>query len=134
MGFQEAIRAVLDKYSDFSGRARRSEYWYWSLALFIVYVVAIILFEIVKALGIIVYVLVVLAALVPSLAVGVRRLHDTNKSGWLLLLGLVPFVGGLILLVFFCLDSDPQPNQYGLPPKGPPLGYVSQPPPPAPTF
>ena len=123
MGFQEAIRSVLDKYADFSGRARRSEYWYWSLALFLAYIVAVILIAISRPLGLIVYVLVFLAAIVPSLAVGVRRLHDTNKSGWWLLIGLVPFVGAIVLLIFFCLDSDPQPNQYGASPKAGPAGY-----------
>jgi uncharacterized membrane protein YhaH (DUF805 family) len=132
MGFQEAIQAVLNKYSDFSGRARRSEYWWWSLALFLVYIVAIVIFEIVKALGIILYIIVVAAALVPSLAVGVRRLHDTNKTGWFLLIGLVPFVGGLILLVLFCIDSDAGPNQYGPSPKGLPGGYDAPYPPPPP--
>jgi uncharacterized membrane protein YhaH (DUF805 family) len=123
MGFQEAIRAVLARYSDFSGRSRRSEYWYWSLALFLAYVVAVILFAIVKPLGVIVYVLVFLAAIVPSLAVAVRRLHDTNKSGWWLLFGFVPLVGSLLLLVFMCIDSDRQPNKYGASPKGEPAGY-----------
>jgi uncharacterized membrane protein YhaH (DUF805 family) len=134
MGFQEAVRAVLGKYSDFSGRARRSEYWFWSLALFIAYIVAVILFVIFKPLGILAYLVVFLGAIVPSLAVGVRRLHDTNKSGWWLLIGLVPFVGGLILLVFMCIDGDPAPNQYGPPPKGGSVGYgePAYPPPPPP--
>jgi uncharacterized membrane protein YhaH (DUF805 family) len=134
MGFQEAVRAVLAKYSDFSGRARRSEYWFWSLALFIAYIVAVILFVIFKPLGIIAYLAVFLGAIVPSLAVSFRRLHDTNKSGWWLLIGLVPFVGGLILLVFMCIDGDPAPNQYGPPPKGGSVGYgePAYPPPPPP--
>jgi uncharacterized membrane protein YhaH (DUF805 family) len=131
MNFQDAIGAVLGRYSDFSGRSRRSEYWYWTLALLGAYIVAIILLAISRPLGIIAYVLVFLAAIVPSLAVGVRRLHDTNKSGWWLLLGIVPF-GGLVLLVFFCLDSDPRANKYGAPPKGDPVGYGTPQPPPTP--
>ena len=54
-----------------------------------------------------------LALLLPSLAVGVRRLHDTNRSGWMILLGLIPFVGWIILLVFFLLASDPADNRFG---------------------
>ncbi len=58
-----------------------------------------------------------LAVLIPSLAVGVRRMHDQDKSGWFILLGLIPFVGPLILLVFFCLEGTNGPNQYGPDPK-----------------
>ena len=59
------------------------------------------------------YPIVTLALLIPSLAVGARRLHDTNKTGWLLLLQLVPFIGGIILLVLFIIEGDKQPNRYG---------------------
>ena len=69
-----------------------------------------------------------LAVLVPSLAVAVRRLHDTGKSGWFVLIGLVPLVGGIVMLVFTVMDSTPGDNQYGPNPKGigsglPPMGY-----------
>ena len=133
MGFAEAVQAVLGKYADFSGRARRSEYWFWTLAVMLGYVVALILVAIAKPF---LYLLVIayLAILVPSLAVSVRRLHDTGKSGWFILVGLIPLVGGIILLVFMVSDSTPGDNQYGPNPKGSdgwagtaPMGY-GQPP------
>jgi uncharacterized membrane protein YhaH (DUF805 family) len=133
VGFAEAVQAVLGKYADFSGRARRSEYWFWTLAVMLGYVVALILTAIAKPF---VFLLIIayLAILVPSLAVAVRRLHDTGKSGWFILLGLIPLVGGIIVLVFMVSDSTPGENQYGPNPKGPdgwagaaPMGY-GQPP------
>lgn len=117
MGFQEAISTVLGKYADFSGRARRSEYWYWALAVFVAYLVCLIIFLIFKPLGVLLYIVFVLAVIVPNLAVLWRRLHDTGRSGWWILISLVPFVGGIILLVFTCLDSQPGPNIYGPSPK-----------------
>ncbi len=61
----------------------------------------------------ILYFLAALAVIIPSIAVAIRRLHDTDKSGWFLLIGLIPFVGGIILLVFMCIDSTRGTNQYG---------------------
>ena len=116
MSFQEAVTTVLtQKYADFSGRARRSEYWFFALASFIVYAIA---YALGAAIGTMIpYYLVALALLVPGLAVGARRLHDTGKSGWLLLIGLIPLIGGIVLLVFFVQDSEPGENQYGPSPK-----------------
>jgi uncharacterized membrane protein YhaH (DUF805 family) len=114
---QDAVRTVLGKYADFSGRARRSEYWYWVLALVLAEIVCGILFGIVKPLGYFLYVVLFLASIVPSLAVGWRRLHDTGKSGWWILISLVPFVGGIILIVFMVQDSQPGVNEYGPSPK-----------------
>lgn len=126
MGFSEAISTVLGKYADFTGRARRSEYWFWALALGIVYLVFVILASIADAFWVL-GLLVDLALLVPTLAVGARRLHDTDRSGWWLLIGLVPFVGGIVLLVFFVMEGTPGDNQYGPNPKGmggaTPMGY-----------
>jgi uncharacterized membrane protein YhaH (DUF805 family) len=127
MGFSEAISTVLGKYADFTGRARRSEYWFWALALGIVYLVFVILASIADAFWVI-GLLVDLALLVPTLAVGVRRLHDTDRSGWWLLIGLVPFVGSIVLLVFFVMEGTPGDNRYGPNPKGlggsaTPMGY-----------
>lgn len=116
MGLAEAVQSVLGKYADFSGRARRSEYWYWTLALVIAYVVLVILAALAKPflfLAVIFY----LAILVPSIAVAVRRLHDGNRSGWWFLLGFVPF-GGIVLLVWFVMEGTAGPNQYGPDPKG----------------
>lgn len=136
--FVTAIKTVLGKYADFSGRARRSEYWFFYLAVVIGYVVSLIITQVVRPLGLLLLVLLVLGALIPTLACGVRRLHDTGKSGAFILFGLIPFVGGIILLVFFVMDSAPGDNQYGPNPKGiggapmggygqPPLGYPQPP-------
>lgn len=106
----------LRKYATFSGRARRMEYWMFSLAVFI----GSLLFAVVDvAFGTAVLGIVfALAILLPALAVTVRRLHDTGRSGWWLLIALVPFAGPIVLLVFACLDSEPGENQYGPNPKG----------------
>jgi uncharacterized membrane protein YhaH (DUF805 family) len=116
MGMPDAVRTVLGKYADFSGRARRSEYWWFALAYLVVYVVATIIDQ---AFGFPILTLIVgLGLLVPSLAVSVRRLHDTDRSGWWLLLGLIPF-GGIVVLVFECMDSQPGTNRFGPSPKYP---------------
>lgn len=126
MNMQEAVRSVLSQYAGFTGRARRSEYWFWYLATFIAYVIAAILDGI---LGINLFVIIVaLAVIVPTIAVGVRRLHDTDKSGWFILIGLIPIIGTIILIVFFVQDSGPD-NQYGPNPKG--ASGPAAPPPPA---
>jgi uncharacterized membrane protein YhaH (DUF805 family) len=118
VGFAEAIRVVLGKYATFTGRARRSEFWYWALAAFLVEIVLYVV-----ALGsekpgfVMLAILLYLALIVPTIAVGVRRLHDTDKSGWWLLIDLVPVVGPLILFVWFCTDSVTGPNRFGPSPK-----------------
>ena len=105
---------VLKKYADFNGRARRKEFWMFFLFNLIV---AIVLGVIDSMIGIPVLGLIYsLGVLLPSLAVGARRLHDTGKSGWWLLLGLIPLVG-LILIIFWVMDSNPGDNQYGPNPK-----------------
>lgn len=108
----------LKKYAQFSGRSRRAEYWQYALFIGIAYVVLMVLALASKSSVVFGLIAVFyLGILVPSLAVGVRRLHDTGKSGWWLLFGIVPLVGGITLLVFSCLDSQPGPNQYGPNPK-----------------
>ncbi|MFF2844722.1 DUF805 domain-containing protein [Streptomyces sp. NPDC058001] len=106
---------VLKKYAVFSGRARRQEYW-----MFVLFnVIAAIILSIIDAVigSNILIIIYWLGVLVPSLAVAVRRLHDTDKSGWFLLIGLIPFVGGIILLVFMATEGKPNENQYGPNPK-----------------
>ncbi|UFS94669.1 DUF805 domain-containing protein [Nocardia huaxiensis] len=124
MGFNEAVKSVLSQYANFEGRARRSEYWYWTLAnmlaVFSVFLLNILLSLIHESLAIIgglLLLILILGGFIPSLAVAVRRLHDTGKSGWFLLLGVIPF-GGIVLLVFECMEGNPGPNQYGPDPKG----------------
>lgn len=123
MTFGEAISTVLSKYITFDGRARRSEYWYWFLAIVLVEIVVGIFYLMSSTLGILLYVVFGLAIILPSIAVAIRRLHDTNRTGWWILLTLIPF-GGLVLLVFYVLEGTPGDNQYGPSPKavqGPPL-------------
>ena len=123
MSFQEAIQTVFSKYATFGGRARRSEYWYFMLLVCCVNVVIRILAMIVGDNSILTPVLAgismifSLGVLVPQIAVAVRRLHDIGKSGWLYLLILIPLVGQILLIVWFCTDSQPGDNQYGPNPK-----------------
>jgi uncharacterized membrane protein YhaH (DUF805 family) len=123
MSFPDAIKSVLSQYAGFKGRARRSEYWWFALFSFVVSLVAGILDGVLGtslgeggSLGVI-GLIVNLALLLPALAVGVRRLHDTDKSGWWLLIGLVPFVGAIVLLVFFVKAGTPGTNRFGHDPK-----------------
>lgn len=113
--------AALKKYAVFSGRARRKEYWFFVLFnVIIAFVLGLIDgflgFTTEYGIGILGG-LYALAVFIPGLAVTVRRLHDTNRSGWMLLLGLIPFIGFIILLVFYFQDSDSVANKYGENPK-----------------
>lgn len=114
MDFQTAVRTVLtQKYADFNGRACRSEYWWWALAYAIAYIALAIVGSILGRIGMFLPFLLVAAVIVPSIAVSIRRLHDVDKSGWWLLIALVPFVGGLILLYFTVQRGTVGPNQFG---------------------
>ncbi|MFG1654444.1 DUF805 domain-containing protein [Micromonospora sp. NPDC049275] len=124
MSFGDAIKSAFSQYVGFKGRARRSEYWWFVLFTFLVILAAAILDNV---LGLTVgedsstgYITLVayLALLLPTLAVAVRRLHDTDRAGWWLLIGLVPIVGGIVLLVFYVSDSTPGANRFGPNPKG----------------
>jgi len=125
MELKEAfLKVVRDNYANFEGRARRKEYWMYVLSVFVLYIglgiVGGILSIISDTLAMLVYgviSLLGLALFIPSLAVTVRRLHDTNKSGWFILVSLIPFVGGLYLLYLEILEGDKGPNQYGPDPK-----------------
>lgn len=109
--------AVLKNYVGFSGRARRAEYWQFVLFNVIAMVLCVVID---LAIGSsILYILYVLAVLLPGLAVGVRRLHDTGRSGWWLLISLIPLIGGIVLLVFMCLEGTRGDNKYGADPKAP---------------
>ncbi len=113
---------VLRKYADFKGRARRKEYWMFVLFNFIFSIFAMILDNILgtamEGVGYgLFYILYALAVFIPSLAVSVRRLHDVGKSGWMLLVGLIPIIGAIWLLVLMVTDSKPGENKYGPNPK-----------------
>jgi uncharacterized membrane protein YhaH (DUF805 family) len=110
MSFGEAIRDGFNKYATFSGRSSRSAYWWWILFYVLVAIGASILDS---AIGIAaITILVWLGFFLPNLAVLVRRLHDTDRSGWWVLIGLIPLIGVIVLIVFACLNSGP-PNKYG---------------------
>lgn len=121
----------LKRYADFSGRSRRKEYWMFVLGLLILYAIVAVPFALMGApgdgnpglfggIGGLLIVVVALGLFIPSLAVQVRRFHDQDKSGWFVLLSLIPFVGGLIVLVFMCLEGTRGPNRFGADPKGDP--------------
>ncbi len=114
---------VLKKYAVFNGRARRKEYWmFFSFNVIIYFILSLV--EVVAGIApeidqSVLASLYTLAVFLPSLAVSVRRLHDTGRSGWWLLISLVPIIGAIVLLVFLVQDSDAGENQYGPNPKEP---------------
>jgi uncharacterized membrane protein YhaH (DUF805 family) len=113
---------VLKKYAVFSGRARRMEYWMFVLFNIIIIVVLALIdyltgtFSPRAGVGLLGG-LYSLAVLIPSIAVTVRRLHDTGRTGWWILIGLIPVIGNIVLLIFMVLDSEPGANEYGPNPK-----------------
>ena len=106
---------VMKNYFNVEGRARRTEYWMYFLVYLGIIIVASILDAIV-GMGLIGG-LVALAHLIPSITVGVRRMHDIGRSGWFLLVGLIPLIGWIILLYWAVKEGDPQDNAYGSNPK-----------------
>lgn len=126
-----AVRAAFSSYATFAGRASRPEYWWWALSVFIIMLIVGLLdaFLVAPLLGFEtgdenagqpLSLIVSLAILIPNIAVGARRLHDTGRTGWWLLIGLVPIAGFLALLYFFVQPSDEGENQYGSKPTWPP--------------
>ena len=114
--------AVLKNYSGFSGRARRTEYWMFALFNLIIGVGFMILDNVagITIGGLpygVLYFLYAFVVLIPSLAVAVRRLHDVGKSGWMILISLIPLIGTIWLLVLLVTDSNPGENEYGPNPK-----------------
>ncbi len=100
MTFQDSVRICFTKYADFSGRASRSEYWWFALFIIVVSLVTSMFSNLVSG-------LFSLATLLPSIAAAARRLHDTNRSGWWQLIVLVPVVGLVVLLVFLAQETKP---------------------------
>jgi uncharacterized membrane protein YhaH (DUF805 family) len=107
----------LKQYADFSGRARRKEYWMFTLFVCIFWFILLMIMFTVPILGFVVFVIFALGMIVPNLAVLVRRLHDVGKSGWMYLIVLIPLAGGIWLFVLMCLDSQPGANKWGANPK-----------------
>jgi uncharacterized membrane protein YhaH (DUF805 family) len=103
MTFHESIATCFTKYADFSGRASRAEYWWFFLFLCLASAALSLVSEMVAG-------LFQIAVFLPSIAAGVRRLHDTNRSGWFLLLWLIPVVGWIVIIVFLAAESK-EPDQ-----------------------
>lgn len=111
----------LKRYAQFTGRSRRKEYWMYILLIIVATVVAMIVdgiigMQVAGPYGPL-YLIVALGTLIPSIAVAIRRLHDTDRSGWWVLIALVPLVGGIILIVFMATDGTKGPNRFGADPK-----------------
>lgn len=127
MNFTAGIRSFWSRFADFKGRSRRSEYWYVQLFLVVTNLavagIDLALMDgdldrfIANGGGGIVGLIWIFATIVPALAVLIRRLHDTGRTGWWALVGLVPFVGAIVLLVFTVSDSSNGENKYGTSPK-----------------
>lgn len=111
MDFMTSVRTcLLEKYAEFNGRATRPEFWWFALFCFVLHVIGDMVFRnwIMGLVG--------LALLVPSIAAGSRRLHDTGKSGWLQLLWFIPVIGWAVLIYLEAQPGQPESNQYGAPP------------------
>lgn len=112
----EWYMSVLKNYAGFSGRARRKEYWMFILFNTLIMIGLLVIEALLGGPGI-AYTLYTLAVLIPSIAVAIRRLHDTGRSGWWLLITLIPLVGAIVFLVFMCMEGDSSDNNYGSNPK-----------------
>ena len=105
MTIVESIKTCFSKYAEFNGRASRPEFWWWVLFTFVVSVALGFVSQMVSG-------LFSLAVLLPSIAVGARRLHDTDRSGWLQLVWLIPVIGW-ILIIYWCVQEAKEPNRFG---------------------
>lgn len=111
--YLEAFR----RYFDFDGRSRRSEYWYFVLFNFVISITLFVCVFLIPFIGLGAYVLYALAVFFPNLALIIRRLHDTNRSGWNFFFAFIPLAGFIIMLIFLTEEGTHGPNQYGPDPK-----------------
>jgi len=119
MGFADAVKAFFTNYTNFSGRSSRSEYWWPQLFIFVVgFLIGFVVGLVSESLAGIVALVFQLAILIPAIALSVRRLHDHDKSGWWLLIALIPILGGLYLLFLFVQRGTAGANQFGPDPLG----------------
>ena len=130
----------LRRYADFKGRSRRKEFWMFTLGCLIFYLIVCAIFVALAVsskgdvagsgvgpagvVGIVAMVVAVLGLAIPTVAVQVRRFHDQDRSGWMLLLSFIPYVGGLVVLVFMCLSGTAGPNRFGPDPNSEPVEDV----------
>ncbi len=112
MDFSEAVRTCVAKYADFNGRATRAEYWWFMLFIVLLTVLLGFASDMLSS-------LFCLAMLLPSIAAAARRLHDTGRTGWWQLLGLLPVIGWIWLIVLLAMQGEPRPNPYGPAPLAP---------------
>ena len=125
MTFSEAISSGFRNYVGFSGRASRSEFWYWILFTVLVSIVtSIVDFGALSSNVMPFSSIWSLVTFLPSLAMGIRRLHDTDRSGWWWLLSLIPLIGIIVLIVFWCSEGTRGPNRFGPDPLGAPCGHI----------
>ncbi|MFC5496205.1 DUF805 domain-containing protein [Caenimonas terrae] len=117
---QKSVKTCLNKYADFNGRAARPEFWWFVLFWIVVLAVTGLVSKYL-------YAIAALALVVPGLAVGARRLHDTGKSGWYQLIGLIPLVGGLVVLYLMAQQGEPAANRWGSPPDTAPMSSAVAP-------
>jgi uncharacterized membrane protein YhaH (DUF805 family) len=122
MNFIDAVRSVLTQPVRFTGRSRRAEFWWFALFEFLVVVIASLIDVLLHSPVLVVVVGVIM--LLPALAVSVRRLHDTGRSGWWVLVELLPFVGLIWLFALCAEDSERGENRYGMSPKHPVNGEL----------
>jgi uncharacterized membrane protein YhaH (DUF805 family) len=111
MSFGQAISSGFSNYVNFSDRACRSEYWFWILFIIVAEIVTSII-DFAIGLGV-VTALFGLATVLPNIAVAIRRLHDLDRTGWWIFLGLIPLIGAIILLIWFCTRGTDGPNRFG---------------------
>lgn len=118
MGFVEATKSFFTRYTDFSGRSSRSEYWWAYLGVMLIFFVLGFVAGLLGDVGMIILGIAYLGILVPSIGIGVRRLHDVDKSGWMMLIALIPILGSLYLLYLFVTKGTTGPNRFGPDPLG----------------
>jgi len=111
--FADAVRTCFSKYADFNGRAARPELWYFVLFVCLVHLVMRIIETIVPTIGHILIIVFLLGTIVPMLAVGARRLHDVDKSGWLQLIQIIPLIGIIALIYFWAQPGTAGDNRFG---------------------
>ena len=127
--FFECCKKAISDFKDYNGRSRRCEFWFWILGVDIcTLILCLLLLILIKIpvldnIGYIIAILYSGAVFAITLPLSIRRLHDIGKSGWFILIGVIPIVGTIILFILFCFDSQRQVNQYGQSPKY----YVSTP-------
>ncbi|HWU50746.1 MAG TPA: DUF805 domain-containing protein [Asticcacaulis sp.] len=131
MSFIDAIKSGFKNYVNFQGRATRSEYWWWALfEILLMFIPAFLIglggggSDSLATIGGLLYIVIGLGLLLPSLSVYIRRLHDTDHSGWWILLGFIPVIGGIVLLVWTIMKGTNGPNKYGPDPLAPSVASV----------